>query len=105
METKYDEQERYIRAQKKVRNLKMFYIHLIGYIIVMALLAFNMYIAEGSYKDFFIWFDSIIMVGWTIFIVLHGCRVFYGKPFFGKTWEDKQARKYLEMEKETTIWK
>lgn len=96
--------EKYIKAKKKVRSIKVFYIHLAGYFILVALLLYNIYILEGEYKDFFLWFNLTFLVSWTIFIVIHGWCVFRGRIFFKKSWEDKKIKEFLEKEEEVEMW-
>lgn len=93
------DQEVFLKAQRKVYNLKIFYIHLVGYVILIALLAYNIYIMDGPYKDFFFWFDMIVMVAWTAFISIHGWHVFKGKILFKKEWEKRKIESYFEKDK------
>jgi len=112
MKKKKDTNENYINAKNKVRDIKVFYIHLLGYIIVVVLLLWNLYVLEkdNKYAEFFTLFNSIIMLAWTIFIAMHAWNVFKGKLFFNKSWEDRKMIEYIEKEelkeeeKETTIW-
>lgn len=107
MTTDQDNKERYFKAKKKLHNIKMFYIHLAGYIVVVALLLFNIYILEESnpYTEFFMWFNSIMIVAWTIFIILHGRWALKGKTFFNKNWEEKKLKEFLDNEnKNKTTW-
>ncbi|WP_067149780.1 2TM domain-containing protein [Pseudotamlana agarivorans] len=91
-------------AKKKLRNLKIFYIHLVGYFVVVALLSYNLYIMSGPYKPFFQWFDICILVAWTAFIVIHGWNVFRGKIFFKKDWESKKIREFMETDNQIKRW-
>jgi len=106
MKTEQDKKELYIKAKNKVRNVKIFYYHLVGYFIVVALLSYNIYIIEetNEYADFFTWFNSVVMVAWTIFISIHGWNVFKGKLWFKESWEDKKIREFMEAENDKTIW-
>lgn len=88
----------YLKAKKKVYHLKVFYIHLVGYFIVVALLLYNLHIMEGPHVDFFFWFDIIILVGWTVFIIIHGWHVFKGRIVFKKEWETRKMKEYLNKE-------
>lgn len=90
--------EDYLKAKKKVYHIKIFYIHLVGYLILVALLLYNLYIMEGPHKDFFFWFDIIILVSWTAFIIIHGWHVYKGRIVFKKKWEDRKMREYLDKE-------
>lgn len=102
-----NKKERYTKAKEKVRHIKIFYYHLVGYFVVVALLLYNIYILDenNSYSDFFLWFNSIMILAWTVFIILHGMWALKGKTFFSKKWEDKKAKEFLNQEeKETTLW-
>ncbi len=98
----------YTKAKEKVRHVKIFYLHLVGYIIAVGLMLFNIYILDDNnpYADFFLWFNSIMILTWTVFIVLHGRWALSGKTFFSKSWEDKKAKEFLDKQnkEETTIW-
>ncbi|WP_298534587.1 2TM domain-containing protein [uncultured Algibacter sp.] len=97
-------EQSYIRAKKRVKKLKIFYFHLIGYIVSVVLLCYNLWIVAGPYKDFFIWFNIIIMIAWGIIMVFHALHVFKGKSFFTKNWEEKKVREYMNEKTKTTKW-
>lgn len=101
METEKGLNEDLIRAKEKVRHIKIFYMHLVGYIILVLLLSYNLYILDenNQYADFFIWFNSIMIIAWTIFIILHGRFALKGKQFFKESWEEKQIKKYMNEDK------
>ena len=104
---KSNEKQNVINAKRRLRNLKVFYIHLIGYLVLVALLAYNLYIIEdGPYTDSIIWLNLTTIVVWTIFIALHGLNVFRGRLFFKKSWEDKKTETYIKKDQEnkTTFW-
>ncbi|MDO6758668.1 2TM domain-containing protein [Tamlana sp. 2_MG-2023] len=104
METEEKKHQLYIEAKKKVKDLKIFYIHFVGYLIVVLLLCYNLYIMSGPHKPFFQWFDISILVGWTIFISYHAWNVFKGRLFFKKRWEDEKLRKFMDAENQTSRW-
>ncbi|APY11700.1 hypothetical protein BWZ22_10830 [Seonamhaeicola sp. S2-3] len=108
MSSQKNKKDQYLKAKERVRNIKIFYYHLVGYIILVALLLYNIYILDvnNPYADFFTWFNSIIIGAWTIFIILHGRYALKGKTIFKKDWEDKKMKEFLENEtdEETTIW-
>jgi hypothetical protein len=107
MKTNKEEQQRLIRAKKKVRQVQVFYLHLVLYIIVVSLILFNFYIIEeGPYKNNIITLNLSVLVGWTVFISLHAVIIFKGKQLFNKRWEDKKIEQFLK-EKEgdkSTFW-
>lgn len=98
----------YIRAKEKLRHVKVFYVHLVGYLIVVTLCLYNLYIIEeGEYKDFIVWLLLTTIVSWTIFILIHAWSVYRWRVFFRKSWEERKVQEFLEEEKEeneTTIW-
>ncbi|MEC3908298.1 2TM domain-containing protein [Tamlana sp. 2201CG12-4] len=98
MKTQEELDKSYIRAKEKVRHIKVFYVHLVGYIIVVLLLLYNLYIIDenNEYADFFTWFNSIIILAWTVFIFLHGRFALKGKQFFKKTWEERKLKAYMD---------
>ena len=104
LKTPLEKKESLIRAKEKVRNLKLFYMHLVGYIILVLLLLYNLYIIDenNQYADSFTWFNTIMIISWTIFLAIHAWNVFKGRLFFKKSWEDRKLNEYLE--KEETRW-
>ncbi|MBG9936419.1 2TM domain-containing protein [Bacillus tropicus] len=85
--------ENYLRAKKRVENLKAFYIHLTVYILVNLMLFF-INISSDSSKLWFLY----PLGGWGIGIVIHGLTTF---PFgiFGKGWEERKIKEYMEKDK------
>ena len=83
----------YLRAKKRVENLKAFYIHLMVYILVNLMLFF-INISSDSSKLWFLY----PLGGWGIGIVIHGLTTF---PFgiFGKEWEERKIKEYMEKDK------
>jgi hypothetical protein len=107
METKYDQKDSLKQAKKKVRQLKIFYIHLAGYLVVVALILYNFYIlGDNPYRKAIVWVNTTTLVAWTIFIALHAYSVFKGRLLFKKGWEEQKIKEYLKEDEEvkTTTW-
>ena len=99
MEKNYTETERYHQAQKKVREIKDFYQHLIVFILVsIILIVINLMTSPG-----YLWFAWCLM-GWGIGLVLHGLAVFNLPPFFNKDWEERKIREILEKDNNKQTW-
>lgn len=93
METNFNEQDQYLRAQKQVEELKGFYGHLASYIVVnTGLIVLNL--ATSPHQIWFIW----PLVGWGIGLAFHAMRVFNFSPFFGKDWEERKIREFMKEE-------
>ncbi|WP_033961424.1 2TM domain-containing protein [Psychroserpens jangbogonensis] len=107
MKLNIEDEKKLIKAKKKVQKIKIFYLHVALYIIVVALISYNFYILEeGPYKSNITALNISTLVFWTLFIGVHAWSVFKGKLFFNKSWEDKKIDKIIkEEEKEqTTYW-
>ena len=106
MKSNDDEKKHLINAENKVRRLKIFYLHLALYIVVVALISLNFYVMEeGPYTGNITALNSIVLVLWTLFISIHAWSVFRRRSLFKKSWEDKKTEEFLkEKEEETTIW-
>ncbi|WP_425075996.1 2TM domain-containing protein [Psychroserpens sp. S379A] len=94
------------KAKEKVQKLKVFYLHLALYSVVVILLVYNLYIVAGPYADNITALNITILVLWTAFICIHAWRVFKGSSLFNKSWEDRKTKQFLEEneESETAFW-
>ncbi|MFC0605438.1 2TM domain-containing protein [Winogradskyella pulchriflava] len=106
MEISNEEKDIYIEAKRKVRRIKVFYLHLVLYLIVVALICYNFYIMEGPYTKIITGLNITVLVFWTIAIILNAVRVFKGRLFFKKSWEDRKIEEIVNKDKEveTTFW-
>lgn len=95
-----------IEAKKSAKRNMLFYAHLVGYFIVVALLVYNLYIVEGPYTDNIISLNLSVLVAWTVFIIIHGLNIFRGKQIFKKSWEEKKIEAFLNEgdDVETKLW-
>ena len=91
-----EENKRYEEAKQKVEAIKGFYIHLIVYILVNAVM-FIINITTSPHYYWFIW----PLIGWGLGLLGHAMSVFGLGGFLGKEWEEKKIRQIVEkMEKE-----
>lgn len=96
MENNYQEEERYFKAKKRVEEIKGFYGNLIAYIVVnIGLMVINL-LTSPAYLWFF-W----PMLGWGIGVLFHGMKVFDFMPFFGKDWEEKKIKEFMDKEEQS----
>jgi hypothetical protein len=92
-------EERYLKAQKRVEDLKGFYGNLSSYIIVnIGLMILNL-LTSPSYLWFF-----YPLLGWGIGVAIHGMSVFNYMPFLNRDWEEKKIQELLNKDK-TDQWK
>ena len=107
MQPKQDEKELFLKAQKRVKQIKIFYWHLALYLIVMALILLNFYVMEeGPYVKPITGLNVSIIVLWSIAIIVNAIVVFRRKPIFNKDWEEKKIEEYLKdkHQEEQTFW-
>jgi len=91
IESKYPEDLRQ-RAQRRVEEIKSFYIHLAIYLIFIPVFIFlNMRSTPYPWAIFPI-------VGWGLGVLGHAAGAFDWHPIFNKEWEKRQIRKILEEE-------
>ena len=88
-----NEEARYLRAKKRVENLKAFYVHLVIYILVNMML-FTINITSNSDVMWFLY----PLAGWGIGIVIHGLTVVAAGKF-GADWEEKKIKEYMGNDK------
>jgi len=95
------------RAKKQVEEIKGFYIHLAIYIVINAFILINIFIRAMSDGDSFWEFGTLFTpFFWGIGLAFHASKVFGYNPFFGKKWEERQIKKYIEKdEKEASKFK
>lgn len=92
-------EDRYIKAQKKVEDLKGFYGNLTSYIVVnIGLLILNLVTSPNH-----LWF-FYPLIGWGIGVAIHGMSVFNYMPFLNRDWEEKKIQELMNKEK-TDQWK
>lgn len=78
---------KYIRAKKRVEELKGFYGGLVAYCVVIPFLIFINYRTSWDYKWF--WFP---VFGWGLGIVIHAFTIFG----YGRDWEERKIRQIME---------
>lgn len=107
MKSKDEKLSKFERAQKKVAEIRGFYNHLVVYIIVNAALllfrekfVFTLISKEAlGNPEFLDWLNWNIFgtpIIWGIALGIHAFKVFSNRSIFGKEWEERQIRKYLE---------
>ena len=91
----YDDQENaYMKASKKMEDIKGFYGNLISYVIVTVGLAI---LNLATYPQY--WWFLYPAIGWGIGVVIHAMAVYSFVPFLGKDWEERKIREIIEKEK------
>ncbi|MFI1772328.1 2TM domain-containing protein [Thalassobellus citreus] len=85
----------YLRARNHVDELKGFYYSLISYCLVIPFLIFINY--KTSWDFHWFWFP---MAGWGLGLIIQGFRVFVNDKAFGRRWEEKKIKEFMQDEEE-----
>ncbi|MUU78178.1 2TM domain-containing protein [Winogradskyella endarachnes] len=92
----FRKEEAYLRAKKKVDALIGFYWHLAAYVVVNLFLI----ILIGVNSSFFQFGTYATAFFWGIGLVFHFLGVFGTNFLFGKNWENKKIKEYMDKENE-----
>ena len=99
-EERFLREEAYLKAQHKVKRIMGFYRHLVVYVIInlflIILIAVNDWGSFGSFGTF------STAIFWGIGLAFHAVGVFGPDLIFGKNWENRMIKKY--MDKENNRW-
>ena len=90
MKLDYTKEQRYYKAQKRVKDIKGFYTHLTVYCIVIPVIIFMNLKFEPQFHWF--WFP---MMGWGIGLIFGGFKAFAYNPFLGRNWEERKIQEYM----------
>lgn len=90
----------YVRARKRVEELKAFYYSLISYVFVIPFLVFIWYQYSSNTIQWF-WFPTF---GWGLSLVIQAYRVFVDDGAFGAGWEKRKIEEYMKRDDEKNRW-
>ncbi|WP_092444079.1 histidine kinase [Winogradskyella sediminis] len=93
--------EDYVRARKRVEELKAFYYSLIAYVFVIPFLVYIWYTYSYMTIQWF-WFPAF---GWGLSLAFQAYRVFVDDGALGAKWEKRKIEEYMREEDETRRWK
>jgi hypothetical protein len=99
MENYSEEQKRY-RAKEQVKKLKEFYQHLTAYLIINIILIIIIGTSlEMGGESFWHFSTFTVAFFWGIGLLFHAFGVF-GLPFvFGKDWEQRKIKEFMEKDR------
>ncbi len=89
-------QEAYLRAQKKVKKIIGFYWHLASYVIVNI---FLIVLIGNDSNDFWNFGTFSTAIFWGIGLFFHFIGVFGPDFMFGKNWEQRKIKEYMDKDK------
>ncbi len=107
MEQDFFEEESYLKAQKRVKEIKGFYWHLFWYLFInIVWLAIIIYFnAEESFFQFGFWGMGYGLIAnaslWGIGLFFHWFVVYGRHLTFSKRWEERKIKQFMEEENNT----
>jgi len=102
METNYSKDQKFIRARKKVKSIKGFYIHLMVYLLVNGFILLSQALSSGGWRIFWHWQSYSTMIFWGIGLAFHAFGVFGMDFVLGKDWENRKIKEFMEKDKRET---
>lgn len=106
MNKEYFKEQQYIKAKKRVKEIKGFYSHFLIYILVnifiSSIIIFGLtYSGESSFLESFSQFGVYsTWLFWGIGIFFHWLSVFGFKNILGSAWEEKKIKEIIEIDEE-----
>lgn len=94
METyNFNQEERLVQAQKRVKSIKGFYTHATVFLFVNTFIIISCSINDPA--NLFTADPYMTSLFWVIGLAAHGFSVFGQDIFFGRNWEEKKIQKIL----------
>ena len=94
-DTQYLQEEKYLRAKKRVKDISGFYWHLFFYLLVnpgLLIFAHNIF-DNGQYMN---WENYSTAFFWGIGLFFHWFGVFGKNILFSKDWEERKIKEFME---------
>ena len=98
----YQKEQVYIRAKKRVKELKGFYWHAFWYAVVNAFIITMAAINSSNY-DFWHFGTFTTAFFWGIGLGFHALSIFGKDLLFSKNWQERKIREYIDKDKKQ--WK
>lgn len=90
-----EERSRYLRAKRRVNQLKGFYFHLLLYIIIASVHFIKTYVEKNEIKME----DALGIILWGVVVIIHAASVYLPTLFLGKDWEEKKIQEFTKQYK------
>ena len=93
----FRKEDAYLRAQKRVKDMEGFYWHAAVYFIVNLFLMLLIGIKSNNFFHFGVFATPVF---WGIGLFFHYMSVFGKEYIFGKNWEQRKIKEYMEKDRE-----
>ena len=99
MMNKFEKEDKYIEAQKRLKELKGFYYHFFWYLLVNLVIIIMVYINADDQYDFWNFGTFSTAFFWGIGLGFHAIGVFGKSVFFSKEWEKRKIKEFMDNDK------
>lgn len=99
MKTNYTEEQKYLRAKKKVKSIRGFYVHFAVYLGVNAFILLAKALSGGGWEVFWKTESYYTLLFWGIGIAFHAFGVFGMDFILGKSWENRKIKEIMDKDK------
>jgi hypothetical protein len=90
---------RYKEAEKRVKKIKGFYIHLMVYCFTNILVIALQFFDTDNKEQWWSWQTLQLPLFWGLGLAAHGLSVFLPPVVLGKRWEEKKIKELMDKEK------
>jgi len=94
----FEREDAYLRAERRVKQLKGFYGHLFWYLAVNVFIIVMVVVNGGELWQFGTFSTAFF---WGIGIAFHALGVFGKNLIFSKSWEERKIQEYMDKDKKT----
>lgn len=92
-----NDEVKYLKAQRRVREIRAFYNTIVTYVLVNILLVIINLITDRHH----LWFYWVTLI-WGFALIWQGFKIFaFGGTFLGKEWEERQVRNIMSKQDKT----
>lgn len=95
----FSEEDRYLRAKKRVKQIEGFYWHLFWYLVVNIFILIMIYRGLDDKENFFQFGHFSTAFFWGIGLVAHWASVFGRNIIFSKEWEERKIKEFMDKDK------
>ena len=99
MENSNLEEQKYMRAKKRVKAIKGFYIHFTVYLLINGFIFISRALAGEGWQVFFDDQSYGTVFLWGIGLAFHAFKVFGMGILLGKNWEDQKIKELMDKDK------
>ena len=99
-QNEFQREEAYLRAEKRLKELKGFYAHLFWYLAVNIFILISSLVINSQYFNVGHYNSYSTAIFWGIGIGFHALGVFGKNLVFSKSWEERKTQEFIEKDRQ-----